>query len=158
MVGTLWIITITVEEEHEILIFYNGQMFSLLHFQFNSINIFTSKLKICVHVWSLVSWLLLGINISSVESSLNKQICLNFVPFLYCDYQQSSAIWRFFWLSLLLLQLPSLQSANLKHTNEWCNYWSDIYNFPDFESLSTSGKSCSFEYIKRSVLISVTCN
>ena len=41
-----------VEEEHEILTLYNGQMFSLFHFQFKSANIstiLTSKLNICVY-------------------------------------------------------------------------------------------------------------
>ena len=40
--------TFTVEEEHEILTFYDGRMLSLPHFQFKSINIstiLTSKLK-----------------------------------------------------------------------------------------------------------------
>ena len=52
-----------MEEEHRILT-CNGQMFSLphFHFQFKSVNIstiLTSKLKICVYVQRLVSWLLL---------------------------------------------------------------------------------------------------
>ena len=42
-----------VEEEHGILTFYNGRMFSLPHFQFKSVNIstiLTSKLKMCVYI------------------------------------------------------------------------------------------------------------
>ena len=76
-----------VEEEHGILT-KNSQMFSLPHFyfKFESVNIstiLTSKLKMCVHLWRIVSWLLLGIYISWVESSVNKQICLNYVLFLH---------------------------------------------------------------------------
>ena len=57
-----------VEEEHGILT-YNGWMFLLphFHFQFKSINIstiLTSKLITWVYVWSLDSWLSLGIYIS----------------------------------------------------------------------------------------------
>ena len=55
-------------EQHGILT-KNGQMFSLPHFhvQFKSVNIstiLTSKLKMCVYVWRLDSWLSLGIYIS----------------------------------------------------------------------------------------------
>ena len=51
---TPWCSSNTVEEEHGILI-YNGQMFSLPHFdfQFKSVSIstiLTSKLKTCVYV------------------------------------------------------------------------------------------------------------
>ena len=78
---------ITMEEEHGILT-KNGWMFSLphSHFQFKSINIsniLASKLKLCVYVWKLVSWLSLGIYFSGVETSVNKEICLNCVFFLH---------------------------------------------------------------------------
>ena len=56
--------TYTVEEEHGILTFYNGCIFSLSHFQFKSVyvsTILTSKLKKCVYIWRLLSWLWLGI-------------------------------------------------------------------------------------------------
>ena len=77
----------TVEEEHGILT-ENGRMFSLphFHFQFKSVNIpsiLTSKLKTCVYIRRLLSWLLLGIYISWVESSINKHIHLNWVLFLH---------------------------------------------------------------------------
>ena len=57
-----------MEEEHGILT-YDGRMFSLPHFyfEFKSVNIstiLTSKLKMCVHIWRLISWLSLGIYIS----------------------------------------------------------------------------------------------
>ena len=66
----------------------NGRMFSLphFHFQFKSVNIpsiLTSKLKTCVYIRRLISWLLLGIYISWVESSINKQLRLNLVLFLH---------------------------------------------------------------------------
>ena len=75
-----------VEEEYGILT-KSGMMFLLrqFHFQFKSANIstiLTSKLTICLYVWRLVSWLLLGIYISWVESSVHKQISLNCVFFL----------------------------------------------------------------------------
>ena len=84
----------TAEEEHGILT-DNGTKFSLpnFHFQFKSVNISTilsSKLKMCLYVWRLDSWLSLGIDISWVESGINKQICLNFVLFVYSSYRTIS--------------------------------------------------------------------
>ena len=92
-----YLLSCTVEEEHEILT-YNGGMFSLphFHFQFKSVNIstiLTSKLKMCVYFWRLVPWLSLGVYLSWVESSVNKQICLNCVLFLH------NGCWIRYWLS-----------------------------------------------------------
>ena len=67
-------------------LFCNGRIFSLPHFQFKIVNIstiITPKLKTCVCVWRLVSWLSLGIYISWVESSVNKQIRLNCALFVH---------------------------------------------------------------------------
>ena len=64
-------------------------MFSLPHFQIKSVNISTiliSKLKTSVYIGRLVSWLLLELNISLVESSVNKQIRLNYILFLHRVY------------------------------------------------------------------------
>ena len=79
-------LSLTVEEEHGLLTFYNDWLFSLPHFHFKSINIstiLTSKLKMCVYICRLVSWLLFAIYIFCVESSVNKQIYLDCVLFFH---------------------------------------------------------------------------
>ena len=68
-----------------ILTFYNGWMFSLPHFQFQSVNIstiLTFKLNKCVYLETC--FLAIAWNTSGMESSVNKQICLNCVLFLHC--------------------------------------------------------------------------
>ena len=76
-----------VEEEQGILA-KNGQMFSLPHFHFqfkcvNILSILTSKLKMGVYIWTLVSWVSLGICVTWMETSVNKQIRQNCVLFLH---------------------------------------------------------------------------
>ena len=72
---------------HDILA-YNGRKFPLphFHFQYKSVNIstiLTSKLRMCVYVWRLDSWLSFRIYISWVEFSVNKQVHLNCLLFLH---------------------------------------------------------------------------
>ena len=85
--ATCWWHFSTVEEEHRILTFCNGhRMLSLPHCQFKSVNIATilaSGAKMCLCVWWLDSWPSVGIYISWVESSVNKQIRLNCVLFFH---------------------------------------------------------------------------
>ena len=80
---------IMVEEEHGIRT-YHGWMFSLphFHFQFKFVNIstiLTSKLKhVCIYLE--ICFLTITWNISCMEFSVNKQICLNCVFFLHRVY------------------------------------------------------------------------
>ena len=95
-----------MEEEHGILT-YNGRMFSLphFHFQFKSINIstiLTSKLKcVCTFVDLILGYHLEYI--SWVESSVNKQICLNFVLILHRAVGMTLANGKR-WLFLYILE------------------------------------------------------
>ena len=42
----------------------------------------------CVYIWRLVSWLLLGIYISGVESRVNQNIALNCMLFRHHVYEK----------------------------------------------------------------------
>ena len=92
---------------HKILI-KNGRMFSLPHFNFNHLNFWT---KIFVHVCRLISWLSLGIYISWVECSVNKQISLNCMLFLL--HSVSSTDLKFACLRKKSIKLISLKSQNV---------------------------------------------
>ena len=75
-----------VEEEYGILT-YNGRMFSLPHFHFQSksVNISTilaSKLKICVYIqtYRIISWLLLPPSTKLEQGNIFRSVCQEFCP------------------------------------------------------------------------------